>query len=308
MEARSYATAIPLFLALREARGDGDESGLSLAIAWQAAAQKEPALAAYDAFIAETTDAKLKNEALKRRARLRNRRLLFGSNQRFRTRSLPKLAKKSFVQGRKAFKKKQYPEALLYFRMGAALAPDAAGFLRELGATYDKLGAKKEKVSYFIRYLRNRPFGKNSKRVRKQMKSDKAALGTVTITTPFSCELFIVSGVLGPKLPIKKLTMAPGRYEYLCINTKYRIGYDDDFVVTAGEHTDEKLSWAIIENELVKPYGRIAFENRDVPGQMMDLGISQKEIGVKAPTNGTRPQDAAQSPRRQQDGRAIPQD
>src|SRR6185503_15511748 len=49
-------------------------------------------------------------------------------------------ARRAFLHGRTAYRATQYGDALVYFHIGHTLAPELPGFLRELGATYDKLG------------------------------------------------------------------------------------------------------------------------------------------------------------------------
>ena len=44
--------------------------------------------------------------------------------------------------------------------------------------------------------------------------------------------------------------------------------------------------WAVGENQLERPYGRIALENPKAPGVMIDLGITSPEIGVAVPSDG----------------------
>ena len=71
-------------------------------------------------------------------------------------------ARRAYALGRAAYGTRQYGDALDYFHNGYALAPELLGFLRELGATYDKLGADKQKREFYLRYLRQRPFGANA--------------------------------------------------------------------------------------------------------------------------------------------------
>jgi len=48
------------------------------------------------------------------------------------------------------------------------------------------------------------------------------------------------------------------------------------------------FAWAIVENKLARPLGRIALENPKAPGVMIDLGITATEIGVAAPADGRK--------------------
>lgn len=280
---RDWGTAIPIQMALVAALGNGDQVALDLAKTWQAAGQQKEAVEALRRFIAATTDAKAKKLAEVRLNRLKRRRLRF-EDQGFRLRSSPKLAKMAFDRGRRQYRAKHYADALIHYRMGYALAPDAAGFLREIGAAYEKLGAKKERTKWYVSYLRRRPFGKIANAVRKSLRKEKGVLGTVTISSPFPCDQFVVAERDAPKPPIKKLKMAPGKYTMLCVNNKYRIGYwEENFEVVAGKKQKLTLAWAVVVNDLKKPYGRIVLENPSEAGVMMDLGISTPEIGVAVP-------------------------
>jgi len=282
MKAREWGRAIPIYRGLVAALGEGDDAAFELATAWMAAGQQDEALDVLKEFIAETTDAKKRKEAETQLKRLQRRRIRFAKED-FRLESSPKLAKEAFDDGRKAFRKKDYADALIYYKIGYALSPDAAGFLREIGATYEKLGAKDERTKWYVSYLRRRPFGKNADEIRKTLRKDKGALGTVTIKSPFPCDSFVVVGMSGPKLPIKSMAMAPGKYTSLCVNEQFRIGYWEDFDVEAGKTAEIQLAWAVIVNDLKEPYGRIVLENPREAGVMMDLGVSTPEIGVAVP-------------------------
>ena len=96
-------------------------------------------------------------------------------------RARPREAKQAFALGRAAFAAKQYGDALVYFHMGYALAPELPGFLRELGSTYDKLGAAEPKREFYRRYLVQRPFGANADVVRAELAKDKDVLGTLLV-------------------------------------------------------------------------------------------------------------------------------
>jgi hypothetical protein len=56
--------------------------------------------------------------------------------------------------------------------------------------------------------------------------------------------------------------------------------------VDAGKPATMAFHWAIIENRLERPLGRIALENPKAPGVMIDLGITSREVGVAAPSDG----------------------
>jgi hypothetical protein len=58
--------------------------------------------------------------------------------------------------------------------------------------------------------------------------------------------------------------------------------------VEAGKPATMTFRWAIVENQLEQPFGRIAIENPKAPGTLIDLGITSKEIGVAAPADGRK--------------------
>jgi hypothetical protein len=58
--------------------------------------------------------------------------------------------------------------------------------------------------------------------------------------------------------------------------------------VTAGKPAEMTFRWAIVENRLDHPLGRIALENPKAPGVMIDLGITSTAVGVAAPADGRK--------------------
>jgi tetratricopeptide (TPR) repeat protein len=198
-------------------------------------------------------------------------------------------AKKAFAAGRAAFAKQQYADALVMFHIGAALAPDLPGFLRELGATYDKLGFSDERRELYRRYLVARPFGANADVIRAELAKEKDVLGTILISSSFPCtELWINRQRITGKLPEKGLVVAPGSYKGLCFNPKYEMALFEYATVEPGKPAVLTFNWAIVENKLERPLGRIALENPKALGVMIDLGITATEIGVAAPADGRK--------------------
>jgi hypothetical protein len=198
-------------------------------------------------------------------------------------------AKKAFTAGRAAFAKKAYGDALVHFHIGAALAPDLPGFLRELGATYDKLGAAVQRRELYRRYLVARPFGANADVIRTELAKEKDVLGTLIISSSFPCtEMWINRQRITGKLPEKGLVVAPGNYKGLCFNPKYEMALFEYATVEAGKPASMSFAWAIVENRLERPLGRIALENPKAAGVMIDLGITATEIGVAAPVDGRK--------------------
>lgn len=282
---RDYGRAVVLYQALVAARGPGSPEARKLATIWTLAAQSGDAVKVLEDFAAATTDAKARAEA-----RAEATRLSANPDPFSRQLELPPLAaeaKQAFKLGRAAFAKKQWGDALVYFHMGYALAPDLPGFLRELGATYEKLDARDKKVDFYRAYLLRRPFGKNADDVRKELARDKGALATLTIESSLPCEEVWVNRQMVPgKLPQKKLLVAPGTYKAFCLSRKYEIGIFEYVTITAGQDATLSFQWAIVVNQLANPYGRIAIENPKSSGTLLDLGVSSPEIGVVLAPDG----------------------
>jgi len=283
-KARDWSHAIPLYQALVVARGAGGAEGDQLATLWTLAGQNEEAAAAWTAFAEATKDPQKKQHALDEAVRLGGAPDPFA--EKLSLADLASDAKQAFASGRTAFAKKQYADALVFFHMGYALAPDMPGFLRELGSTYDKLGEPERKREFYRRYLVQRPFGANADVVRAELAKEKDVLGTLLVTTSMPCsELWINRQKITGKLPDKGLLVAPGQYKGLCFNPKYEMALFEYTVVEPGKPAAMTFSWAIVVNNLEKPYGRIAVENPKSPGTMIDLGITSPEVGVAVPAD-----------------------
>jgi len=281
---RAWATAIPIYQALVVARGPGSAEQKELATLWTLAGQNEEAAEAWSAFANSTTDTKAKETAVNEALRLGSAQDPFA--EKLTLGVLGKEAKQAFTAGRAAFKKGNYADALVLFHMGYALAPDLPGFLRELGSTYDKLGATDRKREFYRRYLVQRPFGDNADVVRAELAKDKDVLGTLIVSTSMPCtELWVNRQRVTGKLPEKGLLVAPGNYKGLCFNPKYEMALFEYTTVEPGKPAAMTFSWAIIVNKLDKPYGRIALENPKSPGVMIDLGITAAEVGVAVPAD-----------------------
>lgn len=280
-----HAKAIVLLQALVVARGPASDEAKMLAREWTLAAQSEDAIRVLEEYAAGTSDAKDKAWAQSEIIRLKNNPDPFAKQ--LTLAPLAAEAKDAFKKGRAAFGKKQFGDALVYFHIGYALAPDLPGFLRELGATYDKLQARDKKIEFYRAYLLKRPFGKNADDVRKELSSHRGTLATLSLESSLACEQVWVNGQPVPgKLPQKKLIVAPGRYKAFCLSNKYEFGAFERTTVAAGGEATIKFNWAIVVNKLDKPLGRIAIEKWDEPGTMMDLGVSSPELGVSVPSDG----------------------
>lgn len=283
--ARDWARAIPLYQALVVARGPASPEAKQLATDLTLAGQSAAAAEVWTAFAAATMDAQAKQEATAEAARLSASPDPFADKLQVAT--LAGEAKQAFTAGRAAFAARHYGDALVDFQMGYALAPDLPGFLRELGATYDKLGAAEPKREFYRRYLVQRPFGANSDVVRSELAKDKGALGTLVITQSMPCtELWINRQRVTQKLPAKGIAVAPGNYKGLCFNPDYEIALFEYATVEAGKPAELAFRWAVIENKLENPLGRIALENPKSAGVMIDLGITSPLVGVAAPADG----------------------
>ena len=283
-KARDWAHAIPLYQALVIARGPGSPEQKQLATLWTLAGQNEDAAEAWSTYAAAVTDPKEKEAATAEATRL-------AANPDPFAEKLSLLAsadaKTAFNAGRAAFQAKNYGDALVDFHMGYALAPDLPGFLRELGSTYDKLDAPDRKREFYRRYLVQRPFGPNADVVRDELAKDKDSLGTLLVSTTLPCtELWVNHEKIVGKLPDKGLVVAPGNYKGLCFNPKYEMALFEYATVEAGKPAAMTFRWAIIENRLDHPLGRIALENPKAAGVMIDLGITSTEVGVAVPADG----------------------
>jgi tetratricopeptide (TPR) repeat protein len=202
--------------------------------------------------------------------------------------SLKKEGAAVFKAGRAHFKKKRWGDALVYFHMGFQLAPDLPGFLRELGQTYEKLGARDKALQFYEEYLRRRPVGKNADAIRAELRRRDHALGTLVLTSSLPCqEVWLEGQFLGDKLPLE-LAVPPARYQALCYHNKYGLAFNEYAEVTGSERAELSMDWAIVRNELKDPYGRISLES-PFPGQegvMVDLGIDYPETGIALPDDG----------------------
>ena len=286
-KARDWAHAIPMYQALVVAHGPGSPDGKELATLWTLAGQNEDAAEAWSTYANATTDEAGKQEALSEATRLGGAPDPFA--EKLALAPLNAEAKQAFTAGRAAFAKQQYADALVYFHMGYALAPDLPGFLRELGATYDKLGQADQKREFYRRYLVQRPFGANADVVRTELAKDKDALGTLIVASSLPCtEMWINRERITAKLPDKGLTVAPGQYKGLCFNPKYEMALFEYATVEAGKPAAMTFRWAIIDNQLEHPFGRIALENPKAPGTMIDLGITSPEVGVAVAADGRK--------------------
>ena len=282
---RDWARAIPMYQALTVARGPTSAEARKLATLWTLAGQYDEARSVLEALVAATD-----NSQLVREARTEIDRLTRNADPFARQLDLEPVedeAKKAFKQGRASFDKKKWGDALVFYTMGYALAPDLPGFLRELGATYDRLGEKDKKLDFYRRYLFRRPFGKNADLVRKELAVARGSLGKLTLASSLPCEEVWLNRQRVPgKLPKKSVLLAPGSYKGLCYNARYEIAFFQYADVTPSSAATLSFNWAILVNSLQNPLGRISIENPQSPGLMIDLGISNPEVGVVVPNDG----------------------
>jgi hypothetical protein len=282
---RKWSQAIPLYQALAVARGPASPEAKQLAMLWTLAGQNEDAAEAWAVYASAVKDEKGKAAAAAEAARLASAPDPFA--EKLVLADMSKDANQAFKLGRAAFKAAQYGDALVYFHMGYALAPDLPGFLRELGSTYDKLGEGTRKKEFYRRYLLQRPFGANADVVRSELAKEKDVLGTLTVSSSLPCaQLWVNRQRISTKLPDKGLLVAPGTYKGLCFNPKYEMALFEYAVVEPGKQATMSFRWAVIVNKLEKPFGRIALENPKSPGTMIDLGITSPEVGVAVSIDG----------------------
>ncbi len=284
--ARDWARAVPLYQALVVARGPGGAEAQELARLWALAGQNTDAVLAWRAFAGATRDDDARRAAQGEVVRLTG--ASDPSAGKLELAVLGKEARTCFGRGRTAFRKGQFADALVYFHMGYALAPDLPGFLRELGATYDKLGAQAGKREFYRRYLTQRPFGKTADLIRAELGRERGGLGTLEIRSSLPCTQVWINRQLVPAkaLATGAVAVAPGTYKGLCFNPRYEIALFEYAEVAAGQRARLTFSWAIVVNQLTQPLGRISIEDPRAPGTMMDLGISAPEIGVLVPDDG----------------------
>ncbi len=286
-KARDWARAIPLYQALVVARGPGGPEGKQLATLWTLAGQNERAADAWISYGNTVIDPAEAKAGLAEAERLGSVQDPFADKLVLVV--LAAEARKAFTLGRAAFAKKQYGDALVYFHVGYALAPELPGFLRELGSTYDKLGAAEPKREFYRRYLVQRPFGTNADVVRAELAKDKDVLGTLQVSSSLPCtELWVNRQRITGKLPEKGIVVAPGNYKGLCFNPKLEMALFEYATVEPGKPATMEFRWAIVENKLERPLGRIALENPKAPGVMIDLGITSTAVGVAAPAGGKK--------------------
>jgi tetratricopeptide (TPR) repeat protein len=285
--ARDWARAIPLYQALVVARGPGSAEAKQLATLWTLAGQNERAAEAWGDYAAAVGDPAERRTAQAEATRLGAVADPFADKLALVEQTAD--ARKAFALGRAAFSARQYGDALVCFHIGYALAPELPGFLRELGSTYDKLGAAQPKREFYRRYLVQRPLGGNADVVRAELARDKDVLGTLQISTSLPCtELWINRQRLTSKPPDKGIVVAAGSYKGLCFNPRYEMALFEYATVEPGKPSTLAFRWGIVENRLERPFGRIALENPKAPGVMIDLGITSPEIGVAAPADGRK--------------------
>lgn len=287
MKAKKYPLAISLYSGLVAARGKDDDSALELAKAWNLAGQFEEAARVYSDFAETTSNDEQRVMARGEIDRLREFENPFSRD--FAPVRANKEAREAFSLGRKAQKKKKWGDALFYFEVALALDPTLAGTVREIGSSYLKLGAKDDATKFYLDYLWRKPAGKFTKDVLKELKKLKAnkKLGYLNVTSKLKCDEVWVEGQMVKGLPIKKKPMAPGRYTWLCYSGRYGMAYFETVRVEEGKTSDLEFTWAVVINEMQKPWGRIVLEDARKRGVMRDLGIDAQDFGVIVPKDGS---------------------
>ena len=287
MKKKKYPLAIAYYQGLVAARGKASDEAMKLVEALVQENQYQRALDVLDDFITETDDPKALHRAKTARENLAKFENPF--SREFKPVYPAKAAGKAFNLGRKAFKAKKYADALLYYQIGVALDPELVGFLREIGATYDRLGAVQEKVDYLGKYLWLQPFGKNSDFARKLLAKHAKLTSRLNVVSPLPCDYVWLNGQLVPhKLPLKNLLVGPGYYAAICWNQRYELQYVEEIDhLAAGKKGTIKFNWAVIVNALEKPYGRVQVEDALNPGVMRSVPLSlSKGFGIPVPADG----------------------
>jgi tetratricopeptide (TPR) repeat protein len=282
--ARDFGLAISLWRGVVAIRGEGDDSVLKLADAWTLAGEFESAADELQHYAAATQDLDKKTAALRQIEDLEARPKGFSTGgDVFQVTFADAQAKEAFKRGHAFFDQKKYDEAARLFKAGIEMSPDLAanGSYKELGEAEDKLGKTDEATDFFLKYLRQRPYGKNAGDLRERL-SKLGVLGKLSIDSSFPCEQVWMNREPVPdKLPIASLLVAPGTYRLLCYSEKYHFARYVSVDVTRGGEGKATFAWAIVENKL-DPWGRIVLENPDRPNEMNDIGVWD-EIGVPVP-------------------------
>ncbi len=283
LKGRKFGLAVSLYRGIVAIRGDGDEAAWKLAEAWTLAGEFDSAVEELERYVAAQTDKDKIEKAEKEISSLEGRIKGFSGGKVFDPVSADTQAKEAFKRGRKLFGDKKYAEAAALFKAGSVMAPDIPGNYRELGEALSKLGRQQEATDFFVRYLRLRPFGKNADEVRKRLEKE-GAVGKLSIEASLPCEELWMDRQPFPKdkkLPIKEMSVAPGRHKLLCISNTYHIGEYISVTVAKKDKAKVAWNWAIIENAL-DPWGRIVVEVPDDPDKFQDVGL-WKELGHPVP-------------------------
>ncbi len=285
---RQWPLAITYYQALVEARGPISSEAYELAMRWVDAGEFANAVDVLNRFIDSTPSADERAAKMKVRDNL----IKAGERNKF-TRPFEAVpasadAIKAFDLGRKAFKANKFADAELYFRLGAKLDPNLKGFLRELGATYDKLGAKDKKIFYYREYIAESPFGANADFARAELAKEKGALGKLTMASVLPCDggVWLNAQKMPGKLPMKAITMPPGRHKALCWNVPYSYLQFETFDVEVGKTKNVTFNWAVVYNDLGTngPFGRIFLEDvTDKSGALRQLEPRPGDVGTGVP-------------------------
>jgi tetratricopeptide (TPR) repeat protein len=277
---RKLGLAVSLWRGVVAIRGDADPAVEKLALAWTLAGEPEAAVEELERRRRAVSEPEVQGEIGKEIIELEHRARGFTGSV-FQVVPAEAQAREAFRRGRRAFETRRFADAAAYYRAGIEMAPDLPGNYRELGEALAKLGRGDEATTFFGRYLRLRPFGKNADEVRARLAS-AGAVGKLSVGSSFPCEQVWINRQPVPgKLPIKNLVVAGGHYRLLCYSEKYHFARYVNVDVAQGGNVRADFTWAIIENRL-DPWGRIVMENPDRQSEMNDIGV-WNEIGVPVP-------------------------
>ncbi|MBU1241558.1 tetratricopeptide repeat protein [Myxococcota bacterium] len=197
------------------------------------------------------------------------------------SKSAPKLAKLVFNKAMDFKKKKKYSEARDLLQAAVKLNPDYVGVYRHLGEVYAKLKAPDQADAFYLWYLKVRPAGANSAKVRKMLsKKARKKLGTIRLDSSHSCNIAIGSELLTNargrplKTPLKSVTLPTGRYAVGFICQKQNLARRFFVDVTQGKTSYLKFSFGTVSVNL-KPWARILIAPKTGArkGRYMDAGL-----------------------------------
>ncbi len=197
------------------------------------------------------------------------------------SKSTPKLAKMVFNKALDFKKKRKWTSARDLLQASIKLNPDYVGVYRHLGEVYAKLKVPEQADAFYLWYLKVRPAGANSAKVRKLLsKKARKQLGTLRLEASHSCNVAIGSELLTNargrplKTPVKSVTLPTGRYAVGFICQKQNLARRFFVNVTRGKVSTLKFNFGTLSVSL-KPWARILIAPKSGArkGRYMDAGL-----------------------------------